>query len=913
MLTSQPSQGSRRKLTRAGGLKGAKAPLLCALLTLASALAADAQAPGAGDKAAAKKNLPAFVERPAGANKPYRLAFSYYTLREQTAATLTLNNKGPYPVEIRPVLFSLAGERFDVPPVTVGPTSHRVVDLSEWAALAGPAFLEGSIQFVYEGKDLEVGGQVRLVDAGRSLIFEEQVTRLESAFTSSRLEGVWWLPSRNSELRFIVSNTTDSALDVSVDVAGVTPRPKAPLSLSLAPHETRVAELQSLAGGAHARLKDAGGISVTHSGAPGALLARALVRDAGLGFSTFTEFTDPAKYKSSRLHGAGLRLGQAGGDDLTPVVVARNLGPAPVTLTGRVPYTLGDGTASVAALPPIRLAAGEVRGVELQALTRAGGFGAEAASAGLEFEHTGRPGAVVVSALSVGRGGNQVFRVPVLDPAAQRSSTGAYPWRLEGDSSTFVYIKNTTAEPQRYSAHLRFEGGGYTLGMKTVEPGQTAVIDVRRLRDEQVPDEDGQTIPREAASGQVVWSAVLDDAPEPLVLLGRAEQADTVKGMSSSYACQSCCADSYYDSFLLPGGVDAEVDAAADFDAYETDVDCYGNLYTYYRLTSSWSSSNTGVATVDGSGVARAVGAGQADITAAWTGRINESGGYCGPYAYFTSAAEPQGDAQQQPAGGGEIEPNIAPCGACQAFFVQARPRARIVVRPRISGPTNVWWFNGETPAGYATTVTLTAAPAGAGAYTWAVVSGADKVTVSPSGNTLSVTGANASAFREVGVQVTVNGVASRAFNLSVRAPHRLVLTRDFVQNADATWGYETQVHYRIEDQFTDLLPANVPLNEQWTTGVVADFAGMNWRRGAEGGATVAPADWFDRIQGETAGHVPAPRSPCSPLCNTAVYHWGGQWFVGSSVIGRGRRVQTNTWQKYTDHAEHTGRVSPAP
>jgi hypothetical protein len=193
------------------------------------------------------------------------------------------------------------------------------------------------------------------------------------------------------------------------------------------------------------------------------------------------------------------------------------------------------------------------------------------------------------------------------------------------------------------------------------------------------------------------------------------------------------------------------------------------------------------------------------------------------------------------------------------------------------------------------------------------VVAGADKVTLSPSGNTATITSRNASAFREVGIQVTVNGVPSNIFRITVRAPHRLVLNQNFVHMADATWGYETHIHYRIEDQFTDLLPSSVDINEQWTTGVVADSPGMDWRRGSEGAAVVSPADWFDRIQGETSTHTPTPRNPCSPLCNTAVYHWGGQWFVGSSTIGSGRRVQTNTWQKFTDHAEHTNRVSPAP
>ena len=65
-----------------------------------------------------------------------------------------------------------------------------------------------------------------------------------------------------------------------------------------------------------------------------------------------------------------------------------------------------------------------------------------------------------------------------------------------------------------------------------MEAGQTAVIDVRALRDRQVADEHGRVIPREAISGQVTWSM---DGADDLVLIGRAEQADLRHAMSSSY------------------------------------------------------------------------------------------------------------------------------------------------------------------------------------------------------------------------------------------------------------------------------------------------------------------------------------------------------------------------------------------
>ncbi len=87
--------------------------------------------------------------------------------------------------------------------------------------------------------------------------------------------------------------------------------------------------------------------------------------------------------------------------------------------------------------------------------------------------------------------------------------------------------------------------------------------------------------------------------------------------------------------------------------------------------------------------------------------------------------------------------------------------------------------------------------------------------------------------------------------------------------------------------------------------GVTSDFPGMNWRRGTEGSATVSPSDWFDHIQGETAGHVPVPVAPGAAGAGTAVYHWPGDWRVGSLTIGKGSHVASVVWQKNRGFARH--------
>jgi hypothetical protein len=148
-------------------------------------------------------------------------------------------------------------------------------------------------------------------------------------------------------------------------------------------------------------------------------------------------------------------------------------------------------------------------------------------------------------------------------------------------------------------------------------------------------------------------------------------------------------------------------------------------------------------------------------------------------------------------------------------------------------------------------------------------------------------------------------------FSVSKVSKIALFTALNSVDNASAQWGYESRISYSIQDQYNNTLPRRVDINEDWTTNVVADAAGMNWRRGNPGPATVNPANFTDLIQGETNDKNPQPQNPQNPLGNTAVYHWGQAWFVGSRTIGAGIRVQTDTIQKYRDHARHENIVSP--
>ncbi|HEX5733474.1 MAG TPA: hypothetical protein VF131_11630 [Blastocatellia bacterium] len=558
---------------------------------------------------------------PVESDKPHIMAASYYSLQGNLKSSISLNNKGLLPLEVKTTLFNMDGEHLDVPAVTIEATSFRVFDLAEWASLGGPSFQQGSLQLFYRGKDLLLGAQVKITDSASSIIFDEQLSEPKTMI-SSRLEGLWWLPSHDSQVSVAISNTTDSTQVVALEVGGIAPNQRASRELTLKPHQTLLIDPKRDFSDKPTALLNASGISIKHSGQPGDLIARAMIQDASAGFSSALQLADPKKAKSSSFHGAGLRLGEIAGEELTPVIVARNISNKSAVLRGRIPYTRSDGSIDVLALREINLRPGEVKQWELREARGLKG------SAGLEFDYDTEPGSIIVSALSVSRSKNHVFQVPMLDVTVQKSSTGVYPFYFYASSSSIVYIKNTTTVEQSYVAHLNYEGGNYMMGVKTITPGETVTIDIRALRDDQVPDQEQRTIPQEITHGQVRWTIVQSEGTDLLALIGRSEQVDEVKAISSTYACQNCCGDFPDSVFISPSQVNMQVGQSITMSAFEQRVDCYGFAYLL-PVSASWSSNNNSVATVSG-GQVTSQGAGQATITASWNS-FTSVATQCGP------------------------------------------------------------------------------------------------------------------------------------------------------------------------------------------------------------------------------------------------------------------------------------------
>jgi hypothetical protein len=576
-------------------------------------------------------NVPAMLRRMVG---------TYYTTEGNFKSTLILNNKGPNQIAVTPILHSQNGQTFTAPIVAVGGESSQEVDLNALASIAGPQFRSGSFEFTYNGRMLEMGGGLRIVDSRKSLIFDEQLLEPGMKFSSAQLKAVYAVPFDSAKVSVIVTNTTAQPVAVEGQATFAGANGRHPVRGVLRPYEMSVVDLPP----GLVRNASAGAVSIDHNGPKGALLAMIHVLESDRGYSESVNFADPAQGKTTEWHGAGLRLGSVGNDALKPVIAVRNIGSIATTVTASVPYSKQNGDTGRISLPQFSLAPGERKLFDASnPQLRQRDF----ATAGLEIKYTGTPGSLIASTTSVSQSGNHVFTLPLKDPQGGMSSTGGYPWFINGSSSTVVFIKNASEKEQTFRLDLIYEQGLWGSNLRKLAPHETYAIDIRKIRDAQVKGSRDGTLPFDVKKGHVYWTIF---GSTEKALIGRAQTVDLTGGIASTYECQTCaCPPGYYGSLVEPITHDHhEPGGTRNYRAMQQDLNCYGSPGSWFLVTTpiTWSTDNSNIATVNSVGTVTAQNQqGGTTVSATWTaynGQWNPNSEYCdqfqtsaGGWGYF--------------------------------------------------------------------------------------------------------------------------------------------------------------------------------------------------------------------------------------------------------------------------------------
>jgi hypothetical protein len=649
-----------------------------------------------------------------------------------------LNNKGIEPITVYATLYNMSGQLVTIQPEIVGASSHRLIDLNNWALQGGESFKEGSIKIFHTGKDLVLGTQIYLENDNASLSFEEKLAEL-TKFDTRKQEAVWWMPNRQTDVKIALSNTSDTILSINATLSRKPKKVGVTENFTLQPHQTRLLDLRNdFADGSQFDNHDVIGLSLEHAGAKDALLARIMLKNDALGYSNVVQFSNPNTAKSNEYQGVGFHIDKLGGTQLEPIIIAKNVGTTDSNVQIKIPYTRNNATTNTIILPIEKLKPGEMSQINANSITNIA-LQENIKVAGIEVTYDTPNGSVIVAPHSISPNRNQVYRVPMWDPFQQKSPTGGYPWRIEPTSTTKAYIKNITDQEEDYVAFLLWQNGGeYMIGLKAIKPHQSIEIDVKKLRDDQTPDESGRIIPLNINNGQLQWTLHRkdtfgdDDQRGNFALIGRSEQIDFVKNTSSNYACQNCCGGEYAEGFVYPNNnVQIPQGNTKQFEAYESGATCYGSFYTYQIYPNEWISSNTNTATISQVGVATGVNAGTTNIKAKWRVYKTRTTNPCPPGPLLVECPgniEQKFEkilAEKEEADNDDGNtPSIAACGSCTSFYVNISGNTDVTVIPppqvsdvsavgatkntQITGNQNIIHF--VTPKGEASSqVTLTA------------------------------------------------------------------------------------------------------------------------------------------------------------------------------------------------------------
>lgn len=372
-----------------------------------------------------------------------------------------------------------------------------------------------------------------------------------------------------------------------------------------------------------------GGIALTYTSMGGVAMV-GVIMNKQTGFSTTMRFIDQEGQHTTTLHGASILIGRpeaslgfSGSTRFTPHVFVRNNTNQPVEINPRIRYTLFDQPNTVS-LATTTLSANEVRELNLGPAINAIGDNI-ASDTGIEIDHGGSPGAVMVYAASIDQSGSNVFDVPIKDPKSEMGfKGGSYPWNIDGDNRAVLHVKNVDvpgdAKKREFMVKLYFDGGEYYLPLQSLEAGQTMEVDIKKLRDDQIRDDLGNVIPLNVTSGQLNWYGRAKRGE----FIGRLVQYDPVTGISSSFSClQSCQCDlSFYASWLAPSSFQGGVGDSFHIDGWELDADCNGFPFLPYRVSGVlFSTTNPFVVDVFGN-TALLTGGGNAYIIGEWDAYI---------------------------------------------------------------------------------------------------------------------------------------------------------------------------------------------------------------------------------------------------------------------------------------------------
>ena len=361
-------------------------------------------------------------------------------------------------------------------------------------------------------------------------------------------------------------------------------------------HNQRVIALSSQLTGSGGPGRRVIGITVSHSGTPGDVIAQGLMSLGGQGSYNLHLF-DSARLQSSSLVSPVLVLPWAH----SPFLALRNTGAigSMVSLIGH--YNTATGKPQQVVLQKLDLESNASTIINLK--SSMGLLPSKAQDIGLEIstlDSQGRPlpGRTVADLVLLADEGRQVIQLTPKDPIGDGFPGFSQPWDITGANKTVIAVTNPSNTLQvGLMLSLHYDGGQYSYRAAMLEPGETRHISVNDIREQQVPGTLGQRLPQNVFSGQALISA-----PGPHnVLLAESIVSDPTQEVALTSSCSTCPPSATGYTVSPSGTVQGLVGGQTTVTPY-----CHLDDGTQYQVLNpgaiDWSPSDSSIASVTWNG-----------------------------------------------------------------------------------------------------------------------------------------------------------------------------------------------------------------------------------------------------------------------------------------------------------------------
>jgi hypothetical protein len=513
-----------------------------------------------------------------GPPAPQEIYIPLIDLPEAASSELVFNSRSPQAMVVTPTFYKRNGAAIVCDPVTVESAEIRYVDIKQLLPEAHRHNREwGGFSLSYNGFNREIWAQLRFMAVnGGSNVDEFFTVKQESK--ADQLQAVWWMPEKTDAI-LALGNITDEPTSAKVDFGNERER-----TIHIAPRATKLLRYRTDVGG------NLQSTRITVTGAAGSIVPTGLITSDNGQFNSVVRFYNPKGAVQSSLFANGFRV-----SGVTSHLVLKNTTSSPIAVVSKfIPVA---GAQKALSLPQTVLAPDSVTEVDLTPLLAASKKRVDLQVVSVEISNLAAPGSVIGALYGTDDATGVDYDIPLRDSGLVRTMTGSYPWKISDDFTTVVYITNISDQQAEFFGEINYQGGRVLVDPRELAPGESAVFDLRELRENGFTDKSGHHLSADVSLGQFKWS-VKGVTNGKLLLIGRAEMVSRNQSVSTSYSCNDPCPPfigGSIDPFLPPIVI---VNATANASAWETAY--YGNGYQSgpYSVGADWA-VETNAASVD--------------------------------------------------------------------------------------------------------------------------------------------------------------------------------------------------------------------------------------------------------------------------------------------------------------------------